>query len=44
MGEKFLFRKFLNPRTYNLSSLGRFRLNEKFGLSIDKNQCSTYPT
>src|SRR5947209_2672945 len=43
MGEKFLFRKFMNPRTYNLSSLGRFRLNEKFGLSIDKNQLTLTP-
>ena len=43
MGEKFLFRKFMNPRTYNLSSLGRFRLNEKFGLSVDKNQLALTP-
>ncbi len=34
MGEKFLFRKFTNPRTYDLSRIGRKRLNEKLGLSI----------
>ena len=30
----FLFRKFLNPRTYNLSLLGRSRLNQKLGVCI----------
>lgn len=34
MGKKFLFRKFLNPRTYDLGYLGRVRLNKKFNLSI----------
>jgi hypothetical protein len=28
-GQMFLFRKFLNSRSYNLSSLGRARLNQK---------------
>ena len=38
MGQKFLFRKFMNPRTYNLGLLGRMRLNKKFGLLISDNQ------
>jgi len=31
LAKKFLFRKFLNPRTYSLGKLGRQRLNAKFG-------------
>ena len=38
MGQKFLFRKFMNPRTYNLGLLGRTRLNKKFGLLISEKQ------
>ncbi len=38
MGQKFLFRKFMNPRTYNLGLLGRMRLNKKFGLLISDKQ------
>ena len=38
MGRNFLFRKFMNPRTYDLGSLGRRSLNKKFGLSISENQ------
>ena len=34
MGHKFLFRKFMNPRTYDLGKLGRLQLNKKLGLSI----------
>lgn len=33
MGQKFLFRKFMNPRTYNLGLVGRMRLNKKFGIN-----------
>nr|YP_009538398.1 beta subunit of RNA polymerase [Capsosiphon fulvescens]AWX64087.1 beta subunit of RNA polymerase [Capsosiphon fulvescens] len=33
-GQMFLFRKFLNPRSYSLSLLGRARLNQKLGLCI----------
>jgi len=33
MGRAFLFRKFLNPRTYDLGYLGRFRLNKRFNIS-----------
>ena len=38
MGRNFLFRKFMNPRTYDLGSLGRRSLNKKLGLSISENQ------
>jgi DNA-directed RNA polymerase subunit beta len=38
MGQKFLFRKFMNPRTYNLGLVGRMRLNKKFGLLISDKQ------
>nr|YP_009367547.1 beta subunit of RNA polymerase [Pseudoneochloris marina]ARK14515.1 beta subunit of RNA polymerase [Pseudoneochloris marina] len=34
LGQKFLYRKFLNPRTYNLSKLGRLRINQKLGLQV----------
>nr|YP_009105677.1 beta subunit of RNA polymerase [Neocystis brevis]AIT94436.1 beta subunit of RNA polymerase [Neocystis brevis] len=34
MGHKFLFRKFMNPRTYDLGKLGRLQLNKKLGLSV----------
>ncbi len=32
--KKFLFRKFFNHRTYDLSQLGRAQLNKKFQLSV----------
>nr|AOC61621.1 beta subunit of RNA polymerase [Gloeotilopsis planctonica] len=35
--QKFLFRKFQNNRTYDLSLLGRARLNQKLGLNIALN-------
>jgi DNA-directed RNA polymerase subunit beta len=34
LGKKFLFRKFMNPKTYDLSDIGRIKLNQKLGLSI----------
>ena len=34
MGRKFIFRKFQNPKTYDLGILGRRNLNQKFNLSI----------
>ncbi len=37
MGHKFLFRKFMNPRTYDLGKLGRLQLNKKLGLSVPLN-------
>lgn len=33
-GQKLLFRKFMNPRTYDLGNLGRIKLNKKLGLSV----------
>jgi DNA-directed RNA polymerase subunit beta len=35
--ETFLFKKFLNSRTYDLSVLGRARINKKLGISIPFN-------
>jgi DNA-directed RNA polymerase subunit beta len=43
MGKKFLFRKFLNPRTYNLGKVGRIRLNTKLGFSVSSNQLTLTP-
>lgn len=34
LGQRFISRKFMNPRTYDLGELGRIRLNKKLGLSI----------
>ena len=42
-GQKFLFRKFFNPRTYDLGQLGRVRLNKKLGLSIPLTHCTLTP-
>ena len=36
MGKKFLYEKFLNPRLYNLSKLGRLRINKRLGINISK--------
>lgn len=36
MGKNFLFRKFMNTRTYDLSELGRYRLNKKLGVSVSE--------
>nr|YP_010020684.1 DNA-directed RNA polymerase subunit beta [Ulva rigida]QOK35603.1 DNA-directed RNA polymerase subunit beta [Ulva rigida]QWL15232.1 RNA polymerase beta subunit [Ulva rigida] len=37
IGKKFLYEKFLNPRLYNLSKLGRLRINKKLGINISEN-------
>lgn len=34
ISKQFLYKKFLNPRVYNLSRLGRARINQKLGLTI----------
>ena len=34
LGRKWLFKKFMNPRTYDLGKQGRISLNKKLGLSI----------
>lgn len=36
VGYQFLFRKFLNPRTYDLGEIGRDRLNQKLRLPFSK--------
>lgn len=33
-GRKWLFKKFMNPRTYDLGTAGRFALNQKLNLSL----------
>jgi DNA-directed RNA polymerase subunit beta len=37
-GKSFFFEKFLNPRNYDLSKIGRFRLNKKYHISVSLNQ------
>lgn len=32
--KKLMYRKFLNPRSYNIGKVGRYQLNHKLGLSI----------
>ena len=34
LAKKFIFRKFFNSRTYDLSEIGRIQLNKKLGLSV----------
>nr|YP_009367782.1 beta subunit of RNA polymerase [Neodangemannia microcystis]ARK14782.1 beta subunit of RNA polymerase [Neodangemannia microcystis] len=34
LGKSFLYRKFMNPRTYDLAILGRLRLNKKLNISV----------
>ena len=43
MAQKFLFRKFMNPRTYDLGKIGRIQLNKKLGLSIPLTICTLTP-
>lgn len=38
LGRKWLFKKFMNPRTYDLGIFGRFALNKKLGLTISQYQ------
>jgi DNA-directed RNA polymerase subunit beta len=38
LGRKWLFKKFMNPRTYDLGKQGRISLNKKLGLSISLKQ------
>nr|YP_009463624.1 DNA-directed RNA polymerase subunit beta [Haematococcus lacustris]AUW36446.1 DNA-directed RNA polymerase subunit beta [Haematococcus lacustris] len=37
-GRKWLYNRFLNPRSYDLSKQGRLSLNRKLGLNISTNQ------
>ena len=38
LGQRWLFKKFMNPRTYDLGKQGRVALNKKLGLSLSLNQ------
>nr|YP_009238153.1 RNA polymerase beta subunit [Chromochloris zofingiensis]AMO01031.1 RNA polymerase beta subunit [Chromochloris zofingiensis] len=38
LGRKWLFKKFMNPRTYDLGINGRFSLNKKLGLTLSNHQ------
>lgn len=38
LGRKWLFNKFMNPRSYDLSKQGRLSFNRKFGININENQ------
>lgn len=41
--QKFFYRKFYNPRAYNLGNLGRISLNKKLGLSISEQTLTLTP-
>lgn len=34
LGRKWFFKRFMNPRTYDLSKQGRFAINQKLGLNL----------
>lgn len=38
LGRKWIFKKFMNPRTYDLGLQGRFALNQKLNINIDPMQ------
>lgn len=38
LGRKWLFKKFMNPRTYDMGKQGRISFNKKLGLTISLNQ------
>jgi DNA-directed RNA polymerase beta subunit len=40
LGRKWLFNKFMNPRTYDLGKLGRLNFNRKLGISIAPYNCT----
>jgi DNA-directed RNA polymerase subunit beta len=42
-GRKWLYNKFMNPRSYDLSKQGRSAFNRKLGLNIDENQLILTP-
>lgn len=42
-GRKWLFNKFMNPRSYDLGKQGRAAFNRKLGLNIDSNQLILTP-
>lgn len=38
LGRKWIFKKFMNPRTYDLGLQGRFALNQKLNINVDSMQ------
>nr|AYQ94599.1 RNA polymerase beta subunit protein a [Chlorosarcina stigmatica] len=43
LGRKWIFNKFMNPRTYDLGKQGRLNFNKKLGLSISNYQTTLTP-
>lgn len=43
LGRQFIFNKFMNPRTYDLSKQGRLNFNKKLNLSISPYQTTLTP-
>lgn len=43
LGRKWLFKKFMNPRTYDLSKTGRLSLNKKLNLTLSLFQTTLTP-
>jgi DNA-directed RNA polymerase subunit beta len=43
LGRKWIFNKFMNPRTYDLGKQGRSALNKKLGLNLAYNQLTLTP-
>ena len=43
LGRKWIFNKFMNPRTYDLGQIGRLNFNEKLNLQIALNQTTLTP-
>jgi DNA-directed RNA polymerase beta subunit len=43
LGRKWIFNKFMNPRTYDLGKVGRLNFNKKFNLAISLNQTTLTP-
>lgn len=43
LGRKWIFKNFLNPRTYQIGEQGRLALNRKLGLSLSNSQINLTP-
>jgi DNA-directed RNA polymerase beta subunit len=43
LGRKWIFNKFMNPRTYDLGKIGRININKKLGISITPTNCTLTP-
>lgn len=43
MGRKWLYQKFMNPRSYDLGKQGRSAFNRKLGININENQFTLTP-